>query len=417
MDARLWDCHEAAVPIPPPVLPPALLPSLPPGFTLLQVTPRLDAGGVEQTTLDVAEAVVAAGGRALVASQGGRLEGELEARGGVLVRLPMDAKDPFSLSRNALRLAALIGRERVDLVHARSRAPAWSALWAARRTRTPFVTTYHGVYRARSGLKRAYNGVMARGDVVIANSDYTREHLIAKHRVDPARVIAIARGVDLRRFDPSAVSPARVAALRGAWSLDVLDTRLVVLLAGRLTAWKGQRLLIEAAHRLDAVQRARLLVILAGDDQGRASYRAELTQAIEAAGLTSTVRLVGHCDDMPAAYLACDLACAPSLQPEAFGRTAVEPQAMGRPVLAADHGAVRETVQDGETGWRVLPGDAQAWAEALARAMALSPERRAAMGRAGRTRVAALYSLEAMTAATLGVYARLVAVRAGAALA
>ena len=417
MDARLWDCHEAAVPIPPPVLPPALLPSLPPGFTLLQVTPRLDAGGVEQTTLDVAEAVVAAGGRALVASQGGRLEGELEARGGVLVRLPMDAKDPFSLSRNALRLAALIGRERVDLVHARSRAPAWSALWAARRTRTPFVTTYHGVYRARSGLKRAYNGVMARGDVVIANSDYTREHLIAEHRVDPARVIAIPRGVDLRRFDPSAVSPARVAALRGAWSLDVLDTRLVVLLAGRLTAWKGQRLLIEAARRLDAVQRARLVVILAGDDQGRTAYRAELAQAIEAAGLTSTVRLVGHCDDMPAAYLACDLACAPSLQPEAFGRTAVEPQAMSRPVLAADHGAVRETVQDGETGWRVLPGDAQAWAEALAHAMALPPERHAAMGRAGRTRVAARYSLEAMTAATLGVYARLAAARAGAALA
>lgn len=389
---------------------------LPPAFTLLQVTPRLDTGGVERTTLDVAAAVVKAGGRALVASEGGRLEDELEAAGGELVRLPMDAKNPLTVWVNAGRLAEVIRRERVSIVHARSRAPAWSALWAARRTRVPFVTTYHGVYNAKSGLKRGYNSVMARGDVVIANSAFTRDHLLREHpRTDPSRVVVIPRGVDLGRFDPDAVAPERIAKLRQAWRIAQNETRPVVLLAGRLTAWKGQALLVKAMRRLKApgsLFPAPLpLVVLVGDDQGRTGYSEELRDAIIEGGLVGDVRIVGHCADMPAAYLAADFAAAPSLEPEAFGRTAVEPQIMGRPVLAADHGAARETVLPGETGWLVKPGDPDAWAAALEEAVALSPERRAAMGAAGRERALRLYSLEAMTAATLVVYAKLLEAR------
>jgi len=147
-------------------------------------------------------------------------------------------------------------------------------------------------------------------------------------------------------------------------------------------------------------------VLMAGDDQGRGAYRAELERMIVDAGLSENVRLVGHVDDMPAAYKLADLAAAPSVEPEAFGRTAVEPQAMARPVLAADHGAVRETVLQDETGWRVTPGDADAWAAALAHALAVGPERWAAMGRAGQARARALYSVEAMQAATLDAYQR-----------
>ncbi len=388
---------------------------LPPDFALLQVTPRLDAGGVEQTTLDVSDAVARLGLRSLVASEGGRLEGRLADGGGTLVRLPMDAKDPLSLVRNAGRLGTVARRAGVTLIHARSRAPAWSALWAARAVGLPFVTTYHGVYNARSSLKRAYNSVMAKGDLVIANSDYTRDHLLAEHGVDPDRVIAIPRGVDLARFDPKAVPASKVAALRAAWGLDPADTRPVVLLAGRLTRWKGQGLLIEAAARVKAASAraasgaAGFILVLAGDDQGRSDYAAELKAAIAAGGLQNDVKIVGHCDDMPTAYLACDLAVAPSLSPEAFGRTAVEPQAMGRPVLAADHGAARETVAESETGWRVKPGDAAAWATALATATALPKARRLEMGAAGQARVRRLYSLDAMTAATLDVYARALA--------
>jgi len=387
--------------------------ALPPDFCLLQITPRLDTGGVEQTTLDVAEAVVRAGGRALVASEGGRLAPELAARGGVLVRLPMDSKNPFTVWRNGDRLARLIQREGVSLVHARSRMPAWSALRAVRRTGTPFVTTYHGVYSAKTGWKRSYNAVMASGDVVIANSAYTRQHVIEEHQIHPLEVVAIPRGVDLARFTPDLVSPARIAELHAAWGLAEDDARVVVLLAGRLTRWKGQALLVEATKRLKGQGVESFIVILAGDDQGRNAYRNELEAAIKAAGLTDRVRVVGHCRDMPAAYLACDLAVAPSLKPEAFGRTAVEPQVMGRPVLAADHGATAETVVHGETGWLVKPGDADAWATALAQAVSLTPAQRAAMGAAGAERTRRLYSLQAMTDATLDIYAGLLMSGAG----
>jgi glycosyltransferase involved in cell wall biosynthesis len=382
-------------------------------FTLLQVLPALDAGGVEQTTLDVAEAVVKAGGRALVASAGGRLEGALTARGGEHFALPLDSKAPLTLWANAGGLAELIRREGVDLVHVRSRAPAFSAIAAARRTGAPVVTTYHGIYAANSPWKRWYNGVMTRGDLTIANSEFTRAHLIGQHRIDPDRVATIPRGVDLGRFDPALVSADRLATLRSAWGISAGERRLIVLLAGRLTRWKGQGLMIDAVARLK-VQTGLddVLLILAGDDQGRTAYADELGKRIEQNGVAGSVRIVGHVSDMPAAYLIADLAVAPSFpKPEAFGRTAVEPQAMGRPVLAADHGAVRETVVDGQTGWRVPPGDVEAWAQALKKMLDAGPERRAAMGAAGLVRARALYSLERMTTLTLEAYRRVLEAR------
>jgi glycosyltransferase involved in cell wall biosynthesis len=382
---------------------------LPPDFTLLQVVPRLETGGAEQTTLDVAAAVCAAGGKAVVASMGGRMETQLLASGAELERLTVHSKNPLVILGNALRLASLIRRRKVSLVHARSRAPAFSAVMAARLTGVPVIATYHGVYNAKSGLKRWYNGVMTRGEVVIANSEFTRQHVIAQHRVDPDKVVAIPRGVDIDRFDPAAVSAERKAALAADWGIDPGDRRVKILLAGRLTRWKGQVLAIEAAAKLKARGVPDFLMILAGDNQGRSGYLAELEAAIGEHGLADHVRIVGHCADMPAAYALCDLAIAPSLDPEAFGRTGVEPQAMGVPVIAADHGATRETVIPGETGWLVKPGVAEAWAEALQAAIALGPEGRGRMGAAAAERSRRLYSVEAMCAATLAVYARVLA--------
>lgn len=369
---------------------------------VLQVVPALDAGGVERTAVDVAAAVAEAGGRALVASAGGRLEGELQERGGELVRLPLASKNPFTLALNVRRLERVIRTEGVGLVHARSRAPAWSALSAARRTGTPFVTTYAGVHSARGPLKRRYNSVMARGDLVIANSAYTRDHLLAEHGTDPERVVTIPRGTDLARFDPVAIGVERLAEARRRLQLGAFEHRPAFLLAGRLTRWKGQALLIEALARsgLDVV------LVLAGEAGARTAYAEELEGLAADLGVADRVRFVGHVEDMPAAYAACDFACAPSTAPEAFGRTAVEPQAMQRPVLAAAHGAPCETVLDGQTGWLVRPGDVDAWAVALVRAARLGPVERALMGEAGR-RNAARYGLRAMTDATLDVYAHL----------
>ena len=386
--------------------------ALPPHFTLLQVVPELETGGAEQTTIDVARAVIAAGGQALVATRGGRMAARLISDGGRLAQMPVHTKNPLTILGNAVRLMDLIRREKVSLVHARSRVPAFPALWAAHATGVPFVTTYHGIYSARSGLKRWFNAVMTRGDLVIANSDYTRNHILAEHGVDPAKVVSIPRGVDLDRFSPAWVTPDRVEALRQAWAApeDPRVTRF--LLAGRLTRIKGHLTIIEAAARMKAAGRHDFLILFAGDDQCRADDAAELAAAIAAAGLQDAVKVVGHCDDMPAAYLLADVALLPTTVPESFGRAAVEPQAMGRTVIASSHGGTVETVVDGITGWLVPPGDPAAWAEAMTRAIDLGPAARLRMGESGMSRTRQLYRVDAMCAATLAAYERILEARA-----
>lgn len=386
--------------------------SLPPNFTLLQVVPELETGGAEQSTIDVAQAVVRAGGTALVATRGGRMVSRLEADGGRMAQMPVQTKNPLVMLGNAARLVALIRQEKVSIVHARSRAPAFSALWAAHATHTPFVATYHGVYKAQSGLKRWYNAIMTRGDLVIANSDYTRDHVLAEHGVDPGKLVTIPRGVDLDRFDPSFVTPNRIEALRAAWGLDPNDHRAQILLAGRLTRIKGHLVIVEAARRLAARGRSDFQILFAGDDQGRTGYAAEVQAAIDAAGLNQAVKIVGHCDDMPAAYLLAAFAILPTSVPESFGRAAVEPQAMGRPVIASNHGGVTETVLDGVTGWLAPVDDAEAWADAIARAIDIGPGRRLEMGEVGRKRARQLYSADAMCAQTLAAYERVLEARA-----
>ena len=385
--------------------------TLPPDFTLLQVVPELETGGAEQTTIDVANAVVRAGGKALVATRGGRMAARLEADGGRLAQMPVQTKNPLVMLGNAARLVDLIRKEKVSIVHARSRAPAFSALWAAQATRTPFVATYHGVYGAKNSVKRWYNAVMTRGDLVIANSDYTRDHVLAEHKLDPDKIVSIPRGIDLERFNPSWVTPERVQALREAWSVEARDRRVKLLLAGRLTRIKGHLLIIEAARRMRQDGVEDFLILFAGDDQGRTGYREEVEAAIVAAGLSEHVRLVGHCDDMPAAYQICDIAMLPTTKPESFGRTAVEPQVMGKPVLASDHGGTTETVLNGETGWLVKVDDPDAWAAAMGKAIEMGGLRLAAMGQAAANRARRLYSVDAMCEATLDAYARVLAAR------
>lgn len=385
---------------------------IPRNLTLLQVTPELETGGAEQTTLDISRAVVRIGGRSLVASRGGRMAEQLQAEGGRLFELPMHSKNPFSIVGNTGRLLEIIQREKVTLVHARSRAPALSALWAARAAKIPFVATYHGIYKAGNPLKRWYNSVMTQGSLVIANSEYTRAHVLREHALNPNRVVTIPRGVDLARFDPKAVSDTRLQALARAWGIEPGDKRLKIVLGGRLSPIKGHLCIIEAMARLKAQGRDDILVVFAGDHQGRDDYLREVKSAIQTNGLDDRVKLVGHCDDMPAAYLLCDMAMLPTLKPESFGRAAVEPQAMGRPVLVSNHGGAVETVVEGETGWKLAVGDPAAWAAGLAVAADTSVSKRGAMGKAAMLRARKLYSVDAMCAATLDVYARILEGRA-----
>jgi glycosyltransferase involved in cell wall biosynthesis len=386
--------------------------------TLLQIIPRLDTGGAELSTIEITDAVVRAGGRMLVLSEGGRLASEINRLGGELIPFPAATKNPAAIYANSRRIAALVAKHNVDLLHARSRAPAWSALFAARRTGKPFVTTYHGAYGSIGRLKTAYNGVMARGDAVIANSEFTARLIRERHHTPPERLHVIHRGVDLMRFDPAIVTDDRIEALRRAWNLE--PRQRVILHAARLTGWKGQRVLIEAAARLKADGRLTdCVIILAGDAQGRDGYSEELKTRIEAAGLDDQMRLVGHCADIAAAYQLAFVTVVPSTEPEAFGRAAAEALAMGCPIVASDHGAPPEILSMGgdqgvntpdlaaRLGKLAVPGDAQTLATGLAALLDLSRDERDRIRIEGRAHIVRHFSSARMQRATLEVYDRL----------
>ncbi len=388
--------------------------------TIAQVVPRLDAGGAERTTLEIAGAVVRAGGRALVVSEGGRLAADIERAGGEVIVAPVASKNPLTIWRNGRFLARLIEARGVGLIHARSRAPAWSALMAARAAGVPFVTTYHGAYRAAGPVKRWYNSSMLRADRVIANSRFTAERIAADGYRDRDNLRIIPRGADLDYFNPARVTDARIAALTAQWGLardEMPGGRAFrLLLPARLTAWKGHEVAVEACALLQdnfaksagaSGKAPGLTLVFCGGAQGRDAYVRTLRALIDERGVRDMIHFVGECADMPAAYAWADAVLAPSTRPEAFGRTAVEAGAMGRAVIAADHGGARETVIDGETGYLVRPADAAALAAAIGRLADAPLETLSRMGRNGRARATSVYSSAAMCDATLRVYGEL----------
>jgi glycosyltransferase involved in cell wall biosynthesis len=388
------------------------------GRTILQIIPDLEAGGAERTTVDIAEGLAMAGARPLVATTGGRLVGELQAKGGTWLPFPADTKNPFAMAINVGKLVQIIRQEKVDLVHARSRAPAWVALSACRVTGTGFVTTYHGAYSGGSAPKLLYNSVMARGDVVIANSHFTAEHIQTQFRIDPTRLRVIHRGTNFDAFSPERVNAERVEKMRRGWLVSPEER--VVLLAARLTAWKGQKILIQAANALRERGYRNLVFVLAGDPQGREAYVAEIDRLIAELGLGGIVRRVGHVTDMPAALAAAALVVVPSTAPEAFGRVAVEAQAMGVPVIVSNLGAVPETVlappqvrSDQRTGWRVPPGQPEELADAIGEAIDLMPSALTQLAARARNHVEGQFSLERMVRDTLDCYAALLSSRGG----
>lgn len=368
--------------------------------TILQVLPALETGGVERGTVDVAAAQIEAGFNAVVASAGGRMVRELERIGATHVKLPLDTKSPFGIYRNIARLEKLIREMNVDIVHARSRAPAWSAWYATKRAQTPFVTTFHGTYNAGSPFKKLYNSVMTRGDRVIAISDFIRRHMLGNYRTaDADRITVIHRGIDAAIFNPEAVSAERVIKLSTDWRLP--DGVPVIMLSGRMTRWKGQLLLLDALKKLEGRPMRCLFV---GSAQGRESYVREVEERARNLCLEGIVHIVGDCLDMPAAYKIADVVVSASTDPEAFGRVAVEGQAMGRPVVAPRHGGAQEQIEDGVTGWLFEPGDADDLARALQKALDLTEAERAALHERAIENVQKHFTRERMCEATIKLY-------------
>lgn len=363
------------------------------GKTILQVLPALQAGGAELNTLEIAGALRDVGARALVASAGGDMTASL---GEDHVRLPVDTKNPVALLRNAARLSALIAEQSVDMVHAHSRAPAWSAYLAARCQEKPFVTTFHGVYSAGSAIKRAYNRVMVRGERVIAPSNFVAEHARTVYSGPEERIRIVHPGTDTAIFDPRAVPPDSKVAVRAAWT--IADGVRVVLLPGRLTRFKGHAVLIEAMRFL---KDENIAAVFVGSDAGHGAYRREL----EALAGNLSVRFIGHRQDMAITYAASDVVVLPSVRPESFGRVLVEAGAMGLPTVATGHGGPLEILRHGDTGWLVVPGDPKALANGIRMALTAAGPAFAARARAN---VESRFTLKKMRAETLAVYGELI---------
>ncbi|MGB4865756.1 MAG: glycosyltransferase family 4 protein, partial [Hyphomicrobium sp.] len=311
---------------------------MPEGLTILQVIPRMRAGGAELGCLQIAEALVKAGNRAIVVSQGGQLVEGLRAVGAEHIEMPVATKNPVTLALNARRLAHLIRSRNVAIIHARSRAPAWSALAAARRAKIPFVTTYHSEYSERGKLKNLYNSVMARSDTVIAVSDYMAHLIRTRYHTPEQRIAIIHRAFDPAKFDPAAVTVERIAAVRKDLNAD--GSKPVLLLAGRITPRKAQQYLVEALGLLKQRGAADVVCVLAGEIE-KPEFKAQLEAQAAKLGVAEALRFPGHVKDMAAAYAITDISLNISEQ-EGLPRVAIEAQAMGVPMIVSDTGPGRE---------------------------------------------------------------------------
>jgi glycosyltransferase involved in cell wall biosynthesis len=379
-------------------------------LTVLQVIPRMQAGGAELGCLQIATALVKNGHRALVASEGGQLVDQVLAAGAEHMNMPLASKNPLVLAKNARQLADIIRREKVSIIHARSRAPAWSALYAARSTHIPFVTTYHSEYSEKGRLKNFYNSVMARSDTVIAVSDYMAHLIRTRYHTPENRIAIIHRAFDDSVFDPAKLTPERLAAVRQ--QLDADGTKPVLILAGRITPRKAQHHLVSALGLLKQRGAPDVVCVLAGEIE-KPAFKAELEAQAQRLGVAQQLRFPGHVRDVAAAYAISDIALNISEQ-EGLPRVAIEAQAMGVPIIVSDTGPGREVAltepdvgPNEASGLRVPYADPKAVAGAIETMLAWQPEKRRAHGERGAANVRGRFTLQQLTSKTLAVYQRL----------
>lgn len=365
---------------------------------ILQLVPQLRSGGVERGTIEIARAIVRAGGTAIVASSGGPLVTPLQQAGAIHITLPMHSKNPFTIWINSRRIARLVRKHGVSIIHARSRAPAWSGWWAAKKTGCHFVTTFHGTYGLSGPCKRRYNSIMTRGERVIAVSNFIAEHIRKNYAPSPDALRVIHRGVDLKLFNPFGHSPQRMIQLAKEWRLP--DHLPLILFPGRITRWKGQDVFLNALARLP---HRHFFAIILGDDKGHETYRRELEALIVKSNLEGHVRIARHTNYIVEAYMLARLVVATSIEPEAFGRVVLEAQAMGKPVIATNHGGPCETVIPDVTGWLVSPRQAEELAQAIDYVLHLEPAALQALGEEAYAS-AQHFSTDIMCQQTLSVY-------------
>ena len=387
---------------------PAAVPPL--TLTVLIAVPTLEAGAADEGAIELARMLTDAGHRAVVVSRGGPLEAHLAACGADMVRLDTASRNPLVIARNAFVLKRLIAERRCTLVHALARAPAWSALPAARMAGVPFMTTWYNGFRDQNILKRWYNSVMARGERVIALSDRIAEAIAERHREAAGRIVVAPPHIDVEWFDPARVTPERIEAVRAAWGVAV-GTR-VIMVTGRILRRKGHHVIVRAARRLKDMGLRDFTFAFVGEDHGRSSYSGQLWDMVLATRTSDVIRIVGPPTDAAAAYGAAIAVVSASIQLDSPQRSLLEAMAMARPVIASDLAAGPETVlappavtEDRMTGLRFRSGDDGELAASLIRLLSAAESTRIAIGRRGRERVIAQFASHGTPDQMLAVYA------------
>ena len=371
---------------------------------VLQVLPELQHGGVEWGTIQVAEALQQKGYTNFVASAGGRLEHELEKIGVKHFKLPLKTKNPLKLWLNSLKLEKIIKENGINIVHARSRAPAWSAYWAAQRAGVKYMTTFHGTYGlGPKGIKKFYNRVMTFGRLIIAISNHIKQHMIDNYQVDETKIRLIPRCVDVEKFAPQAVTQERI--IRAVADNQLPEDRPIISLIGRITRWKGQHLLVEA---MSMIKNKDAYALIVGSDQGRVKYTEELKELAAKLEVSDRIKFIGESFDIPALLTVSDVVLSTAIEPEAFGRAAIEGQAMGKIVLASNIGGSLENLIDGVSGKLFQSGNAKSLAEAIDWALNLSPEEKQKISAAAIKNVHDNFTKQIMCDKTIGVYNELI---------
>lgn len=383
-----------------------------PGATVLQIVPALVDEPAARAAVNIASMLLRSGARAMVAGGPGMLVGQLQALGGEWLQFASASVNPFRLRRNAHALTELVAGERIDIVHAYCGPAAWSARTAVQETGAWLVTSYAGAPAARRDLASLYQSALARGHRVIAESEYAADLILKRHHVSVDRIVVIPRSIDTARFDPTAVSPERIAVLRHSWGIR--PGWRVILVPGRISPAKGQMTVVDAVRILLNGGMRGVVFVIAGDNHGDAEYARAMAERIEAQGIGGLVRRTGHCADMPAAYAIADFVLVPAVEPATFYLMAAEAQAMGRPVIASAIGAFPEILpapprvpEADRTGWLVGPSDPIALARAIATALALDVSARHVMGAHARRHAELRFSPARVAAAVLGLYTSL----------
>ena len=377
---------------------------------VLQVIPKLGYGGAETGCYDIAHYLPENGCKSFIVTSGGELLKFVDKNKVKVFRLPVQSKNPILISINAIILTFIILFNNISIIHARSRAPAWSCLIASKITSRKFVTTFHGTYNFKSNLKKLYNSVMVRSDLIIAGSNFIFSHIkenYSNYLNQKKKLLVVFRGINVDYFDPTTKLETEEKKLLKQWEIE--KDKKIILLPGRLTTWKGQEVFIEAINlaNIELGYEAFYAVIL-GSDQGRDLYKKKLIRLSEQYRLTKQLRFIDHCKDMALAYKVSDIIVSASIEPEAFGRVSVEAQSMEKPIIASNIGGSNETVVDEKTGYLFKAGDAKSLSQKILKTLTIDDTQLKLIGIEGRKNIVQKFNVEKKCFSTYSEYKRLI---------